>query len=625
MIWHKNENITRTQRKRDGMTTNNNQDLVNQQVTNNSVSLKTVRGLKNYHFEIPSMQRGYRWTEKDITALLNDLSDFDNDTNNPIYCLQPLVLKKKKYDQRKNVFSVIDGQQRLTTLFIFLTAVADTEEDKEKLWTFEYDKKPEETIWMKSLSESSPVDSLDQLCKREAWQIISNYDESKKKIIKKLLTNDKDSKHIGFIWYELHDDENGNEVFRRLNSGKIDLTVSELIKALYMVDGNELTLMEKMEIAKEWELIESRLRDDSFWYTFNSTKPKTYTRIDTIFNLIAGDENPDDPLNCFYRIESECKKAKDLRKYWEQVILIFEWMKSIEQDRITSQFMGYIRLFTDTQMTTLCPLFKTGKPVDIISQRKFLWKVIQNLNIIPYDFSSVNYEWNKKHLRKFFVLFNIVLLITNKDDERFPFSRYLNEKGWDIEHINSNTVNDMTKPLDQIEWVLESWKELYHKDNKADWIKVQRWLSSCKNDHISQTLKRMKKDKTEFTILHQSCDQNEPVHKTAKLIFSDVTNIIRNLAKENEENDNKDALGNLTLLDESTNRSYGNAIFPVKRRRIRERIKAGQFVPPATKLVFMKYFTTTPTSVTSWQLGDKNAYFHAIEEIFNNIIQEMGE
>jgi len=44
-------------------------------------------------------------------------------------------------------------------------------------------------------------------------------------------------------------------------------------------------------------------------------------------------------------------------------------------------------------------------------------------------------------------------------------------------------------------------------------------------------------------------------------------------------------------LDAETNRSYKNAVFPVKRREILNRDRDGTFVPLCTKNVFLKCYS----------------------------------
>ena len=62
-------------------------------------------------FYVPSYQRGYRWGKGEVTRLLEDIYTNGNKT----YCLQPVVVRKDG-----DRYELIDGQQRLTTLFILL-------------------------------------------------------------------------------------------------------------------------------------------------------------------------------------------------------------------------------------------------------------------------------------------------------------------------------------------------------------------------------------------------------------------------------------------------------------------------------------------------------------------------
>lgn len=85
----------------------------------------------DFEYHIPKYQRPYSWTEDEAAILFDDLYDFyelDNDDN---YFLGSIVLIKS---DNKPYSEVIDGQQRLTTLSIFLAVMADafsTEQYKE--------------------------------------------------------------------------------------------------------------------------------------------------------------------------------------------------------------------------------------------------------------------------------------------------------------------------------------------------------------------------------------------------------------------------------------------------------------------------------------------------------------
>lgn len=61
---------------------------------------------------IPLYQRGYAWEEKHIVQLIDDIMDISDDGQ---YYIGSLIVHR-----RKDAFEIIDGQQRLTTLFLLL-------------------------------------------------------------------------------------------------------------------------------------------------------------------------------------------------------------------------------------------------------------------------------------------------------------------------------------------------------------------------------------------------------------------------------------------------------------------------------------------------------------------------
>lgn len=97
----------------------------------------------------------------------------------------------------------------------------------------------------------------------------------------------------------------------------------------------------------------------------------------------------------------------------------------------------------------------------------------------------------------------------------------------------------------------------------------------------------------------------------------------------------KNQIWNFVLLDAGTNRGYGNAIFPAKRRtiiakssgkkisididakngfEIKEEDGAIAFVPPVTQNVFLKYYTKKIDSLTRWTKQDAGDYKENIRE-----------
>lgn len=82
-------------------------------------------------------------------------------------------------------------------------------------------------------------------------------------------------------------------MFTRLNIGKIALTNSELIKALFLNRSNfagkstDSLRLRQQEIASEWDKIEYTLQSDEFWLFLHDKGYDRPTRIDFIFDLIC--------------------------------------------------------------------------------------------------------------------------------------------------------------------------------------------------------------------------------------------------------------------------------------------------------------------------------------------------
>ena len=100
----------------------------------------------------------------------------------------------------------------------------------------------------------------------------------------------------------------------------------------------------------------------------------------------------------------------------------------------------------------------------------------------------------------------------------------------------------------------------------------------------------------------------------------------------------KDKLWNFTLLDYSTNRSYGNDIFPAKRRiligkdqgkkisiddelKVNESEGAIAFIPPCTKNVFLKYYSKGTSNLREWTKEDAEAYLENIKTNLNEFLK----
>lgn len=225
----------------------------------------------NYLYEIPFFQRRYVWEEENWKELLDSLSDADD-------CpfLGSIILKENK-DSEDNIFwTVIDGQQRLTTLSILmracfdeLTAIKNTERfrseyDDEDPWSEEVRTPFNETTHIKDSNKNrhtkirhSRIDHIDfekvmsgnikdkyeSTDSEKTSKIISCYCFFRKALkekgidtvwiiweylTKRIGDRDENGKYLVII--ELGNKENEQAIFDTVNTAGVRLTCSDTIK-----------------------------------------------------------------------------------------------------------------------------------------------------------------------------------------------------------------------------------------------------------------------------------------------------------------------------------------------------------------------------------------------------------
>ncbi|MEY2747301.1 MAG: hypothetical protein RL112_2343, partial [Planctomycetota bacterium] len=84
---------------------------------------QTIDTLFKSFYVIPDFQRPYVWTKKQVRELLDDIraEHQDNGADGTHYFLGSVVV----YSEEPATYSIVDGQQRLTTLFILFCALRD--------------------------------------------------------------------------------------------------------------------------------------------------------------------------------------------------------------------------------------------------------------------------------------------------------------------------------------------------------------------------------------------------------------------------------------------------------------------------------------------------------------------
>lgn len=584
-------------------------------------------------FFIPSYQRGYRWTGQQVTDLLNDIWEFSEKEKREgeFYCLQPLVVKRKDDDilnkikaatsieevetLLKGSWVVIDGQQRLTTLFIILAELKE-----EDVYSLEYETRNDSKDFLKNIDETKKDDNIDYYHICQSKQTVSSWfgnDDKKKSKFKDVLLN-----NVRFIWYESVD-EDPIKVFTRLNIGKISLTNAELIKALFLNRSNfgekdsEHLKPRQQEIASEWDNIEYTLQNDEFWLFLHEKDYDRPTRIDFIFDLICEQETlgkfenigTDDYKTFRYFYEYFKSGSSDIESCWKEIKKYFqtfqEWFNDLELYHYVGFLIEYAYSISEL-------IFKWGKSDNKEAFVKYLKseikKKIERCPKLDFQYKE---DGSDKGKCKPILLFQNIQTVVNQNKNnlnnedyklgvfyKFPFHLYKLES-WDVEHINSNTTNDEDDVDTQKEWLLNVYLSVDDKTQK----KIQSYFDG-----------------------------------------EDVFDEIKQIIPKNEEwtSEEKNRISNYTLLDSSTNRSYGNAIFSGKRRviigkdkglsiaipkiskdgkfQLSEETKAkSAFVPPCTKQVFMKYYSATMSDANYWTKVDAEGYLKDIEDCIKKL------
>jgi hypothetical protein len=92
-----------------------------------SITFSDLLGLKK--FKIPDYQRAYAWEEKQINLFVSDLVEYEKNIHatNKKYYLGHFIFEKNDLN---NEFEVVDGQQRLTTIFLFMLVCSSISKQK---------------------------------------------------------------------------------------------------------------------------------------------------------------------------------------------------------------------------------------------------------------------------------------------------------------------------------------------------------------------------------------------------------------------------------------------------------------------------------------------------------------
>ena len=612
-------------------------------MSTNVIDLIALKELFEKQFFIPNYQRGYRWTKQQVVDLLEDLNEFDQEPpeKQRFYCMQPLVVKQKP-EWGSTWYEVVDGQQRLTTFYLLLMALE--EGSPKDLFEITYQRMPKllESFFQNDCTNDTST--IDRYHLSNAYQAIQSWlddhPERERRLRDLLYAYDprsngddeetKDYAHnVRFIWYETQEPD-PIKVFTRLNIGKISLTNAELIKALLLNQKNfsecsdEYAIrLRQQEVASEWDYIERVLQKPDFWLFLNNTGYTHPTRIDFILDLIV-EEDPFDVKEdigsdhyktfryfyAYFKKAGDCSSSK-IEECWAKVREYYRTFVEWYEDLELYHYVGYLLACGEKLRDLLNIWYESKDKNDFLTRLK-----ARVYGKVSTNKSQYNPDGSDKVKSKSILLFHNIQTAINRNQRetekynmgvmyRFPFHLYKLES-WDIEHINSSTENNLADEDARKEWLVN----VYLMASSEDQERIRRYFDKTYEEEKPKIFDKVKESFPE---------------------------------PDGWTDETKNQIGNYVLLDSSTNRSYGNAIFSAKRRIIIDKdngyltplpkLRRGafeepqgepqratsSFVPLCTKSVFMKYYSPVMGDSNYWTIADAKAYENDIQRCIEQI------
>lgn len=576
---------------------------------NNEDIIKSVKSIFKMNYNIPEYQRGYKWRIEQVLKLLKDIDGFNEENNkDKFYCLQNITIVKKN-----DYYDVIDGQQRLTTLFIILSYLQKYYKDEEiqlknrlkysirkesedflYKYIFESDInyiKEKDSKYFYNENFDNKFDSQDvfhfALAKYTIIEFLKGKtDEEKIKLYKKLLEN---------VIIIVNEVKSGNEenIFRNLNSNKVPLAEQDFIRAIFITRCKEDNKTEK--ISKRLRIGYDIDNMNIWWskssvYNYFNRFCKNYKGISLLYNLF---------FQCF-KFKIDNKKYESLFDYLDNKnekvndtlkdILRFhntmvDWYKDYE----IYHLLGFISI-TNTKQNNIVNIW--NKWEENISRDVFI-KELKNIiekelvNSFNYNnkntlesylssITNINFNWYgmSKETIKLLVLMDIIKILKNEEKNfvRLP-AEYFSKYNEDIEHIFSKTPNNETtikEAKENIENIIKLVKG--NKDTDR--------LNKFKN-------KIIKKEDTEKLNDIEFLEEYKQLILPIPIINS---------------------IGNLVLLNLSVNRGYGNSEYEIKRNKIVSLYESNnkyKYIRNHTWTIFTKsFYSNESKDLNDWTIKD---------------------
>jgi hypothetical protein len=541
-------------------------------------------------FRVARYQRGYRWGKLEVERLLNDIWESKGEP----YSLQPIVVKRDGED----VWELVDGQQRLTTLFlIFVYMQRAGLKNVPPQYSIKYDTRTKTRDYLQELDPSLADSNIDFFHLHAAYACIQSWFEEKgpKAIRRQEVADDVFRylcKSVRVIWYEAPSGLDSTTLFTRLNVGRIPLTDAELLKALLLsrtrsgAGGTDRTY----EIAAQWDRIERDLQHPDVWaFVADEASSESPTRITLILDTLAGGpRGRARPRFHTFDVLREKVDQSSAEAVWNEIVELHALILGWYENRDHYHKIGYL-VAVGHRFSDLVALAKGRAKSEfggILDAR-----IRDTLDLAPSGVAALSYEWEgqRSTCTRLLLLMNVETVRRMRDStERYSF-RIHRSQLWSLEHVHAQNAEVLTR--------VDQWKEWLrlHRDALADHPSIDdegRADLLLRIDNVGEKI-----DRQTFETLARDVTAAFTIADTSAAAAVHSTHSISNLA----------------LLASGHNSALNNAVFEVKRRRILDLDRQGAYIPICTRNVFLKYYTDADAQqVHFWSTRDREAYLAAI-------------
>lgn len=556
-------------------------------------------------FFIPSYQRGYRWGVTEVVKLLDDINnDVIAAPASRSYYLQPIVVM---WREAEGNWELIDGQQRLTTLYLIVKYLRDSNWlPRAKVnYSLTYETRENSREYLGTLDPSLRHSNIDFHYIYSAYEAIETWFEKQPDSegaainVRKAL-----AESVYLIWYEAPEGTDNSELFRRLNVGRIPLTDAELIKALVLskIGAGGSRSERQDQVAVQWDNFERELRDPELWAFITGSNTEWPTHIDLVFRAMAGSTDGKEQHRYWVFEELRPRIENSAADFWRDVVRMHGLITGWFHDRTLYHLIGFLIATGGRYEFERLVELADGR-----TNKSFRQALIDRIRARVGDTRSgldeLNYEKHRDECQRLLLLMNVATVLGSIDgnmvasDDGLRFSFYAHARGsWSVEHIHAQNAAPLTRAE---QW--KTWLQLHRRGIDA--------LPAGTNEENADLLARID------SVIESIDAREEKLEGRFRKLEDEI---LAAFAANGDPviGDDVHLLPNLALLDRGHNSALGNSVFEVKRQEILRLDRAGSYIPPCTRNIFLKYYTDdADQQIHMWGPQDREAYYDVMRTV----------